>query len=85
MKVIIDIDDKLYKIIKNPKQIPTMYHAGKIWNALKNGTPLPKGYGRLGDLDKLEKDMKNMIIFNVNDCVELVNCADTIIKADKEE
>ena len=85
MKIIIDIDDELYRIIKDPKQVPTMYHAGKIWNALENGTPIPKGYGRLGDLDKLEKDMKNMIIFNVNDCVELVNCADTIIKADKEE
>ena len=53
---------------------------------------------RLGDLDELEKDMKNGImaglleegyerytrIFNVADCIELVNCADTIIKADKE-
>jgi hypothetical protein len=52
--------------------------------AFKNATLLPKGHGRLGDLDKLEKDMKNYIIFNVHDCVELVNCADTIIEADKE-
>lgn len=70
-----------------------------LLNAFKNGTPLPKGHGRLGDLDKLEKDMQNGImaglleegyeqytrIFNVDDCVERVQWADTIIEADKEE
>lgn len=99
MKIIIDIDDKLYKIIKDPKQLATMVHASRCAEAVENGMPLPKGHGRLGDLDKLEKDMKNSIkaglweegyekygnINNVYDCVELVNCADTIIKADKEE
>lgn len=58
-----------------------------------------KGHGRLGDLDKLEKDMDNGIMAglgyegyekygNINyaeDCLELVQCADTIIEADKEE
>ena len=70
-----------------------------LLNAFKNGTPLPKGHGRLGDLDKLEKDMENGImaglleegyerytrIFNVDDCVERVQWADTIVKADKQE
>ena len=64
--------------------------------AMKNGTPLPKGHGRLGDLDALEKDMVNGIkagnyedgydnyshINNMDDCVECVKYADTIIKAD---
>ena len=64
--------------------------------AMKNGTPLPKGHGRLGDLDALEKDMTNGIkagnyedgydnyshINNMDDCVECVKYADTIIEAD---
>ena len=67
-------------------------------DALMNGTPLPKGHGRLGDLDKLEKEMSNGIkaglmiggyekypnINNMDDCVECVKYADTIIDADKE-
>jgi hypothetical protein len=60
MQLVIDIDDKLYRIIKDPKQVPTMYHAGKIWNALANGTPLSKGHGRIGDLDKLDNRLKRM-------------------------
>lgn len=58
---------------------------------------LPKGLGRLGDLDALEKEMENGIraglleegydnyphINNVDDCVECVKYADTIIEADE--
>ena len=63
-----------------------------------NGVPLPKGHGRLGDLDALEKEMTNGInagnyeegyetfahINNMDDCVECVKYADTIIEADKK-
>lgn len=67
-------------------------------NAFCNATPLPKGHGRLGDLDILEQEVVNGIkagnyeegyekywhINNVDDCVECVKLADTIIEADKE-
>lgn len=70
----------------------------KLFMAIKNGTPLPKGHGRLGDLDALEKEIINGIkagnyeegyeryqhINDMDDCVECVNYADTIIEADKE-
>ena len=60
------------------------------------GTILPKGHGRIGDLDALEEEMVNGIkagnyedgydnyphINNVDDCVECVKYADTIIEAD---
>ena len=48
--------------------IPDNYDLSKIQNgsiaskiildAVKNGIPLPKGHGRIGDLDKLIKTMK---------------------------
>lgn len=61
-------------------------------------TVLPEGHGRLGDLDALEKEIVNGIkagnyeegyetfahINNMDDCVECVKYADTIIEADKE-
>ncbi|MBO4847080.1 MAG: hypothetical protein J5525_12420 [Lachnospiraceae bacterium] len=67
----------------------------KLFVAIKNGTPLPKGHGRLGDLDALEKEIVNGIkagnyeegyetfahINNMDDCVECVKYADTIIEA----
>jgi len=59
---------------------------------------LPKGHGRLGDLDALEEEIVNGInagnyeegyetfahINNMDDCVECVKYADTIIEADTE-
>lgn len=66
---------------------------------IANGTPLPKGHGRLGDLDALEKEMIGGIragnfeegyetfthINDMNDCVECVRFADTIIEADNTD
>jgi hypothetical protein len=65
---------------------------------IKEGTPLPKGHGRLGDLDTLEKEIINGIkagnyeegyeeyehINNIDDCVECIKYAPTIIEADEE-
>lgn len=70
-----------------------------ILEAFCNGTPLPKGHGRLGDLDALETEMTNGIkagnyekgyenyghILNMDDCVECVRYAETIVEVDKEE
>lgn len=103
MQIVIDFDDKAYEMLKDDIFIVSGVRSGKsfalnVCNAIANGTPLPKGHGRLGDLDKLEKDMENGImaglleegyekytrIFNLDDCVERVKWADTIIEADKE-
>ena len=62
--------------------------------AFKEGTPLPKGHGRLGDLDELYTEMNNGIkagmyedgyenyghINDMDDCLECVKYADTIIE-----
>ena len=55
-------------------------------NALMNGTPLPKGHGRLIDADELKKHK-----YHDNDrfenavAVAQIDWADTIIEADKGE
>jgi hypothetical protein len=33
-------------------------HGGVVGNAIKNGTPLPKGHGRIMDVDKIIKKME---------------------------
>ena len=95
MKVVIDISKNDYWLACNhPETLIGVYA-----QAIKNGTPLPKGHGRLGDLDALEKEMVNGIragnleegyeeygnINNVDDCVDCVRYADTIIEADNGE
>lgn len=41
MQVVIDIDERLYEIIANPETLlPTMYHASRCADAVRNGTPL---------------------------------------------
>ncbi len=104
-KIVIDIDDKTYKAfteliaINLGRNLICKGIIGKCLNAIKHGKVLPKGYGRLGDLDALYEEMVNGIkagnyeegfehyanINNVDDCVEAVRYADTIIEADKEE
>jgi hypothetical protein len=53
-----------------------------MYNAIKNGTPLPKGHGRLIDADALMEYCRNNINKTV-DCNDIARFP-TIIEADKE-
>lgn len=53
MKLIIDISKESYKALCNGCMLPP--DVDNVVQGIKNGTPLPKGHGRLGDLDALEK------------------------------
>lgn len=72
MQIVIDIPEEDYKFVK--KQV-----ADGITNPLKiciaNGTPLPKGHGRLIDADALLEKHR----------IDLSAVAPTVIEADKEE
>lgn len=48
---------------------------------------LPKGHGRLGDLDALQKEVSSwgMNDYEPSDFIDEINNADTIIEADKEK
>lgn len=60
----------------------------KLVEAIKKGTPLPIGHGRLIDADELKNDAQTMTEWNgdVFRCVteRTIDYAPTIIKADKE-
>lgn len=90
MEILINISKKDYQALKQG-HVPF-----KMLDAIRNGIILPEEHGRLGDLDELEKDMINSIkagnyedgydyphINSINDCVDWVRYADTIIKAKK--
>ena len=56
-----------------------------ILSAVKDGTVLPKGYGRLIDADELEKAFLNSGDWkgNINENLKLIQNAPTIIEADE--
>lgn len=90
MQLVINIDDKLYEIIKNPKKLETMYHAGRLCEAVRNGTPLPKGHGDLVYREDVCNELRYMdnngcITRSVNHVIEdIKKGVPIIIKADKE-
>ena len=50
MQIVIDIPDRIYK----RQGYLNIIDSDILRNALKNGTPLPKGHGRIKDIDKIE-------------------------------
>lgn len=82
MKVVIDIPDGDYKFIKDLQFYNSGRRSGKtiernVINAIRNGTPLPKGHGDLIDKD-IVLDMMNHGILE-----EYITVMGGVIPADK--
>lgn len=73
MKVVVDIPSWLYNAIMKHKE---PVYSQSLGEAVRDGTPLPKGHGRLIDAD----DIDNHIIGHVD-----TRSCPTIIEADKGE
>ena len=88
MRIVIDIDDNLYtRLFDNGNEYVADMRRACV--AIRKGTPLPKGHGRLIDADALKMNervcgdryLSKTSLFVANKVIEQ---ADTIIKADKE-
>lgn len=81
MQVVIDIPKILYERVKKPPIL------GMYEEIIANGTPLPKGHGRLIDAEELKKIIReNDVLYMTGFCINLcdINSTPTIIEADKE-
>ena len=77
MQIVIDIPESIYETIKEEEV------GNVVYKAIKNGTPLTKGHGRLKDVDALYNDL---IFPNEQFSMafkEILDDADTIIEEDK--
>ena len=86
MKLIIDIPEEYYKAITD---IPNHQCTADML-IIKNGTPLPKGHGRLIDADDLDITTITTDDYRGNEVLDIVlkedvDNAPTIIEADKGE
>lgn len=98
IELVIKIDEKMYKDIQSHDWKNGERWYSEEWRAIHNGTPLPKGHGRLIDASKLKVELECGIragnyeegyekyahINSMDDCVDAVEYADTIIETDKE-
>lgn len=81
MQIVIDIPDKTYeKIMSNE------YDYGDMNVIIQNGTPLPKGHGRLIDAEIVDSniyDLTQSLDLNYNQISRVLYDAPTIIESDK--
>ena len=80
MKIVIDIDEELYKYIKD---IPKCYRMA-AHRVIADGTPLPKGHGRLIDADALYDYVANKYSEGEQLAIDITD-APTIIEAERGE
>lgn len=78
MQIVIDIPDRIWRIIQNKPL--NIIDSEIVEKAIANGTPLPKGHGRLIDADVLVDGMEDDYEF-----CEAVNATPTIIEAERSE
>ena len=90
MKIVIDIPEEIIADAKtSPNFFPT-YHFGTLWEAVRNGTPLPKGHGRLIDTDNLKfaftdgTEDYEYAHWTMAGIIDEIDNAPTIIEADTE-
>ncbi len=82
MKIVIDIPEYIYRLCQG--------HGDPVYRYIANGTPLPKGHGRLIDADKVVAEAKERMKYPANhkymECVIAhMELAPTIIEAEREE
>lgn len=81
MRIMIEIPEDFY--YKAKRGFFELFDIREVRDAIANGTPLPKGHGRLGDLDRLYNVFARNVV-SANAFKELFDYAPTIIPADKE-
>ena len=84
MQIVIEIDEEMYKqAVDKVRADYPYYESYELHKAIRNGTPLPKGHGRLIDADKLMEYCQNQKQKTIS-CNDIARFP-TVIRADKEE
>ena len=82
MKIVIDIDEDYYELIKH--DVKVNHNDFKPCTTIANGIPLPKGHGAIKDVSQIEIPMCEDRAYEKWVQVA-INSAPTIIEADKGE
>ena len=86
IELVIKISENSYKSSCIGSMLPSEVES--VINAIKNGTPLPKGHGRIADMDAAIKCLEDVEGEDATWAISLIEWAcskRTIIGADKSE
>lgn len=61
MKLVIDISESIIEHLKDGSFGARIEDRATLVNAVMNGIPLPKGHGRIGDLDKVADRLEELM------------------------
>lgn len=100
MQIVIDISENIYNLIARGEESRDFVYKSDLMRAILEGTPLPKGHGRLKDEDEIIKAIEDRVEFlrkndaifmrlrkdiDILGCIPKIRCeVPTIIEADKE-
>lgn len=86
MKIVIDIPEEAYIEIINDTIIMSLDTQVSVINAIQDGTPLPKGHGRLIDADSMKRiDAIQRGDFNSIESIRAwIDIMPTVVEADRE-
>ena len=86
MQIVIDISENTYNLIARGEESRDFVYKSDLMRAILEGTPLPKGHGKLIDADIIS--FADINFFSIGDYRKMVRKlidAPTIIEADKAE
>ena len=81
MEIVININNSTYEAIKHEYYAEPQQKL--LLDAIKNGTPLPKGHGRLIDGDNIKTAFPSGEYVRTESVRATIDHEDTIIEADK--
>ncbi len=84
IQLVIKIPKEQYHLIMTSHRAGVARYVDKegMMYAIKNGTPLPKGHGRIADIDKVLEEMKATRTYDIPFALDRVK---PIIEADNED
>lgn len=85
MQIVINIDDEDYKtLVQCGENVIDLGLLLRLRNLVRESKPLPKGHGKIGDLDRLYSVFEKNVV-SADAFKELFDYAPTIIEADRSE
>ena len=82
MEIVIEIPDTEYEAIKDYYDKNDMCYLTHHERVIAKGTPLPKGHGRIADIDKVLEEMRATRTYDIPFALDRVK---PIIEADNAE